>query len=475
MVGARAAWAVVVVLLVTGCVGSKPAATSSAATSAATTTTADPRVPTAATTSGMPSATSSSGPSSSTSDPTTAGSSLPVAPTYPVFAPAVPVAAQDRGAHEASLAVAPDGKTLVECHTGSSGQPFDVSGDGGATWTATDTVSSSTDPRAAFARGGDCDATFDDAGTAYVAQITFGPAAAPQSDSTVAVASSTDHGTTWGGAAVAAGPFDPQDPYVSRPWLTGGAAGVAHLVWIVLASDSSQQLRSTQTTDGGASFSTPVTVVTAAAGTSLGEGRLVAAPGGKELHIPFRITPAPAGGAALHVANSVDGGATWTVADVAGGNPGMWPSLARDSGGLLHLVWEDLTQGALLWSVSSDAGAHWSAPATLLAGVPVGFPWVAGGAHGQFAAAFYAPVANGTLGYLHWIRVEDATGPGFRLQTATTTKAPLATSAGVPEFVTVALDASGRMHIAGAIAEDDGQGGRTWGVVYQEQAAGPTT
>lgn len=435
---------------------------------------ADPRVPApptpAATDQPSPAASGAPGstaPASSRTDPpATLPATAQTPDAYPQFAPPTELGP---GGHEVSLALAPDGHHVAACAPppnvgGPRQDQVYLSADDGATWAASTTIAA-TDPRAALSGYGlDCDVAYDAGGTLYVTEIGGeGPVQA------VAVAASPDNGATWPTVSVAAGPPDVAAGLnvVNRPWLTAGAAGTVHLVYQT-SGTAGTELEYAHTTDGGASWSAPVVM---ARGPGLPQSTLVA--DGQSLWVAYHN--ATSGPTEMLVAASGDGGASWAthLATRSVGAPQMYPALARDAGGILYMAWsEGGASPGLRLSLSKDAGATWSSPLLVATPVLAMGATVAGGARGQAVLAVFGsePGTTPPTWSLTWARVTDAdTHP--LVQTATTTRSPIARGPGFPpEYSTLRLGSDGRMRIVSSWS--DAASPPTWHPFFEAQTAG---
>lgn len=122
------------------------------------------------------------------------------------------------------------------------------------------------------------------------------------------------------------------------------------------------------------------------------------------------------------VAASRDDGVTWRDVTVYQGPTGtdtgnMWPALAVDAGGRIYVAWS--TRRHIMLASSADGGATWSPPAPVDA--PVGglrtsvLPWVAAGAAGSVALAWYGTTAASNLAPdAHWRVMFAASHDGGR-------------------------------------------------------------
>jgi hypothetical protein len=178
------------------------------------------------------------------------------------------------------------------------------------------------------------------------------------------------------------------------------------------------------------------------------------------------------------VATSHDAGATWTsnlVASMPTPASYLYPAIAMDAGGALHVVYASKTdEDRPIWySSSSDQARTWSEPIALTHGDSGFSPWVAAGAPGEVAVVWYgSPNPAVSLSsdkedwYLYWARLSDGAVTG----TGTTTTVPIYHGAQgqAPEFNQVRLGADGKMRI-GASALSGSGGSGTWVTYYQTE------
>lgn len=203
----------------------------------------------------------------------------------------------------------------------------------------------------------------------------------------------------------------PEDGWSDREWLA--AAGPGHVIatWMGGANDNARKVAVTTTRDAGANWSDVVYL-----GDRIGWlGSVQFAPDGRTAYIPFtewlddRVQNL-AGEAdyGLHVARTLDGGATWDVVDTgirtsivatSGHFSGMLmaPSLDITGDGHVVLAWSEEVRdpagvsviGAALKAIwSQDGGATWSAPLVLSEAASAIMPWVTGGAGDRFAITY---------------------------------------------------------------------------------------
>ncbi|MES2155589.1 MAG: sialidase family protein [bacterium] len=467
------------VLLAAGCSGpaAKPSSVLLDESSTSTTAPPDPRIPTQEPTQPQPTPTTSSSSSNeptSTTTTSTQPTGLPPAPVYPGFPDAVTPITQSGSLHETSLAIAPDGQTLLSCdaqdHGTNGGVPagYHVSNDAGKTWKNVLEPPAAADPRSLMAsRGNDCDVAVDAAGTLYAADAW---------QDGVAISRSTDGGATWTLAQSLAG-VDPAAAAASggttvyeRPWLAAGATGHVDLVVRTYVPFVRSDVLFARSTDSGSTFTTPVMVATG----SVVAGAPAVSPDGSHIWVPYHEFSSAA--SLMRVAASTDGGKTWTpsTATSPGQASSKFPSLGIDAGGGLHLVDAQMVGAVskVVYWHSTDAGTSWTAPAILSGPVAALSPWVAGGKGGQAAVAWfgaYAGAAHPTDRYLFWARI---TADG--VQSATTTTAPVYSGSqpAPPEFGVIRLDAAGHMRFGYSVPAGTTTG---WQSVYQAQSAGPAT
>jgi hypothetical protein len=290
---------------------------------------------------------------------------------------------------EPGIDVARDGTIYVNAPAGllsnlpGSPSPVFRSDDGGASWAPTPTGQ-----RAQFPGGGDSDIALDPAnGTIYMTDLWLGSA-------TVSV--SADKGNTWSANPV-------QGVVVQdRQWIATSGGGIVyhatHQIPLGLVVSKSS---------GGLVF--PVSTVAATPADQTGcvcpPGNLIAEAGGGLLGTSDKvglIYATSSGG--VNFARSTNGGLTFTQATVgpatSGATNDAFPVVANAGGGRLAAVWlEDGTGRSLVkLATSSDWGATWSAPKTLVDSATSGasvYPWVA--AHGsKIAVSLYHTSAAGT-------------------------------------------------------------------------------
>lgn len=355
---------------------------------------------------------------------------------------------------------------------------FHQTKDAGATWNYLRVETEATDGRQHAYEGGDCDVAFDAAGTMYSADTWLGD---------LSVGRSFDDGVTWSGTPVAV-----SSPIVDRPWLVGGPGGTIHLTYQDLQAAMPTAIWYTKSTDHGATFApaTPV-VIAGPSGAYSWEGNFVVSPDGLHLYLVYTIRQNGVIGVgssaeSVWVAASHDAGVTWTphrVANTPQSASYLYPSIAMDGGGMLHVVYaaSALTGGdhPIWYATSMDGAQSWSAPLALKRDVAAFSPWVAAGPTlGEAAIQWYgSPQANATSAivadwYEYAARVSGAETGTPTITAATTTTTPLYTGRSPwPEFNQVRLDSQGNMRIGASVYHDNGEDNDWWALVYQTQAA----
>jgi len=209
--------------------------------------------------------------------------------------------------------------------------------------------------------------------------------------------------------------------------------------------------------DGGLSFSAPANLSRTPAGAGKGRltrdrwdnGSLELAMGPEgELHAAWTEYEG-----ALRVATSTDGGASFsdpvTVVEAGGPDPARGPALAVDHRGRIHLAWtvgED-PAGDLRWTRSDDGGRSFQEPRKLFetsghADAPALGVDARGMVHLAYAEARDGPVGSYRIHYGHWPADED---PGaVELREISSSQGAEFESVAFP---TLGLDAGGHLYV----------------------------
>jgi hypothetical protein len=291
----------------------------------------------------------------------------PGAQSAPLFANPVELPASTNFA-EPSLAAAADG-TLYAAAPGACTQVW-RSDDNGVSW-----------QRVSCSQGqsGDSDVAVDSNGIVYASDL-FNDA--PVSASNNKASSFQFHTAT----------ADTNN--LDRQWIaTAGTTLFA--TW----RDGNLHERFDRSTDGGHSFSAPITVV----GNADKRGNVYAA-SPTDVYIPYTDADTED----LHIAISHDAGAHWATHDAAqtdGGNPCIFPTVARDQAGTLYIVYCDvgvydglLASSRIFLVVSHDDGVTWDAPIQLSDNNDDNvFPWMLADAAGHIEVAWYEGQLPGGL------------------------------------------------------------------------------
>src|SRR5438477_10196833 len=281
-----------------------------------------------------------------------------------------PVVVTGANLGEPGIDVARDGTIYINGPTGLlsniPGSPSDVfrSDDGGATWNLLPTGL-----KANFPGGGDSDISLDpQTGAIAETDLWLGSAT---------VSKSTDKGQTW-----TANPI--QGVVVQdRQWVAQAGGGVVYHLTHQIPSG----LIVSKSIDGGVTY--PISTVGATPVDQTGcvcpPGNLIAESGsgllGTNDKVGFVYATSTGG---VNFARSTNGGLTFTQATVGPASSGdttqAFPVVANGGGNKLAAVWlenDGTTTSVIKYSQSSDWGATWSAPRTLVSGGASVYPWIA--------------------------------------------------------------------------------------------------
>jgi hypothetical protein len=143
-----------------------------------------------------------------------------------------------------------------------------------------------------------------------------------------------------------------------EPAIAVDSSGNLYVVWVD-DTPGNEEIHCKKSTDGGVTW-TPRKRLT---WTSSGSGfPALAVDPSDNLHIVWQdSTP---GNAEIYYENSTDGGDTWTISKRLSWTSGQsyGPTIAVDSSGNIHVVWEDYTPGnvEIYYRKSTDGGSSWS-------------------------------------------------------------------------------------------------------------------
>lgn len=148
----------------------------------------------------------------------------------------------------------------------------------------------------------------------------------------------------------------------SAPALASEGDGTLHAVYAAPLNEA-RGVYYTRSDDGGESWEAPVTVFDAAAeGWALVDHPALAFDERGVLHAAWvqGSCDGPFPPQALYYAHSMDGGETWSEAQIMGEGTYDWPHVVATFDGSLHLLWTDLDRGVWMERTSADYGATWS-------------------------------------------------------------------------------------------------------------------
>jgi len=278
-----------------------------------------------------------------------------------------------------------------------------VTTNGGRTWKESLLPNLTRDTGGPWQRTSDPWVAFGPGGRAYFVSLGFD---ANQVGNGVFVSSSDDGGLTWGDPVTvhlgSGTTFDDKEAVVVDTRADSPYRGRVYVAWDEVVTNQGQPVVVSWSDDGGASF-TPPAVIRQGRGVGVVP---VVGPGGV-LHavwLDFANLNSPT----LQASRSTDGGATWSfpvtisfvrVSGVAGArtSEGL-PAVAVDSrNGNLYVAWQDdrANPGVdrLLFSRSTDGGETWSAPRPVGDGpadAPDFTPAVAVTPEGQVGVSYYS-------------------------------------------------------------------------------------
>ena len=259
--------------------------------------------------------------------------------------------------------------------------------------------------------GGDEDLAIGSSGEVYMDSLWLG---------NVTQTSSSDGGNTWFNNPVAG-----NLPVDDRQWIASYGPNIVYETFRQLgdAVTNNSSLWVGKSFDGGKTFPQMSDVTNPVLGIQPGfEGPITVDQNTGNVYVAFEDSI----GQTIYLAKSTDGGVTWMVKQVyqiasGGVVAAVFPVLAQDGGGGLHIVFSD-TRSVFLTS-SADGGATWTPPVRVNSGVmnkTAVEPWVIAGSAGKLDIFWW--------GTSHTDRM-DSTDP-WELQIAQTQNA----FAAVPTF-----------------------------------------
>ncbi|MHB8605446.1 MAG: sialidase family protein [Thermoplasmatota archaeon] len=277
---------------------------------------------------------------------------------------------------ETSLAVGPDGTILACSHGGFTGpSPLWTSTDGGKSFTQRVTGET--------LRSGDCDVAATNG--SWFELYTVVNQEAPGQDTCVGLvvtgacdfgmrlATSHDHGATW----TITSPI-PGAHVEDREWLAVAGATL-DMVYVARPSgfgcggfpstcNNADALVFASSSDGGATWSTPVVAYTGNGPGAFVDGQPILSADGKDIAIPLSSIDSTDGVTTSEsLVRSTDGGATWSASlvDRAPSHVPTFPSVARARDGSLRYAFAKgaTSRATVLVAASTDDGATWGKPA----------------------------------------------------------------------------------------------------------------
>lgn len=375
-----------------------------------------------------------------------------------------PVVPEDVDASEPYLVIDPEGRLVLSAMPGNTperpvGMPWVsrlwISEDGGASWRSS-VPNAPLLPNGVGFGGGDSAPAVAPDGTLYVSDLWVGSSA---------VSVSRDHGRTW-----TTTPLSSTVPYHDRQWMAVDGDGRAYVVSRALFPPVAEWVH--RSDDGGQSWQLVGRAWTmdASRGAGWTNGNVA-----WDAHANALRTVFTCANRSICLATSTDAGVTWTheVAVTRAVDPGtIFPVLAVDDAGGLHLAWSEETDGAYHVWAASRAGERWGEPRRVSGseGTHV-LPWMVAGAAGRVAIAWYATDAEGDPNdaaamkgaqwHVHVAHTENgerwvatrATTDSIHEGTVSTRGAGAAASQDAPDWslgdmLTLALAPDGRVHVA---------------------------
>jgi subtilisin family serine protease len=253
-------------------------------------------------------------------------------------------------------------------------------------------AASATVGRTPGAGGGDQDIAVGSNGRVYVCSL-FGV----RLPMTVTMCSSSNGGATW-----VVNPMSQDIPMVDRQWIAVTGDSVVYLTFKQLGAllAGTTSIFVLKSTDGGVTFPQVTQVTTPEVGVQPDfQGNIAVDQRNGDVYTVFVGHP----GNSIYVARSTDGGRSFILKLVHQGAEGLsyanvFPILAIDRGGNLHVVYSDGTNVYL--ASSADQGATWTIPLRVNNGLETKTalaPWVDAGDPGKIDVTWWATSSNSAL------------------------------------------------------------------------------
>ncbi|HKV40057.1 MAG TPA: sialidase family protein [Blastocatellia bacterium] len=278
----------------------------------------------------------------------------------------------DDGLTHSETSIATTGQNIVETFNQTPGAFGTVSGyslstDGGATFAQKNIPETGNNQG-----GGDGVVTFGGTGTLYYSEITVDSV----SDH-VGVARSTDGGADFSATANASPSLSQASTFQDKPWLVADNSassphkGTVYVSWTDITQRNGEFVVAAHSTDGGLTFSRPVTVSAAGLG-HVSSGSVPCVDQNGNVYVAYLDFIGPS----VDVAKSTDGGVTFGAPVIAGtlnaigmmtGGGGVrdneFPSMTVDQQGRIHVVFDAATtigsadRSDIYYVRSTDGGA----------------------------------------------------------------------------------------------------------------------
>ena len=194
----------------------------------------------------------------------------------------------------------------------------------------------------------------------------------------------------------------------SAPDILVDQKGTVYVVYAIPLNEG-RGIYLTRSEDEGKTWSPPVTVFdAAAAGWSMVDKPHLALTGNGHLHIIWTrySLPSGSGSQGLYYARSSDGGATWSQPETVVDQPVIWSRLLGTGERTINRVWQEVgSDRTTLWhEVSQDSGVTWTriAPVSIF-GNTVGEPGLAQDPAGRLHLLQMVDRGQGSFSLQHWV------------------------------------------------------------------------